>query len=584
MLQLILALTLAQTPCPEGCTCDCPPPPPPPPPPPVEGLAPEITSMRLTGPAPFAAVFDASSSASEQGFDTWHELAYHWDFGDGSGNWPHSGFPRREERGPVAAHVYETPGTYTVTLTATDPDGRVSQALQQVTVTDPSAHYLQTWCVSPDGDFDGCPSGASELVGDWDALQGLVTPGVRVLLDDVTWQADSTLTLDADDFELGSYGPGRAFLEASGLVGHVLGDQITIRDIEICQMGGAKGFTHDAANGVPGDSVNTLFLRVESGGPDNGTLVDYYAVTTNATGPPRHHQGLVIQECEVRDTKQGAGVNGLFVIMSHGAILGCEIERVQEHCIRAPYIHRSIVAHNRLHDWDQSHTAIKCHGPVWESGFMAGLENSFGVIRANTFRAGVGDGVSVSMAPTNGSANEHINDIILESNHWIASAQGSALLRVAASRLTIRNNIFDISDPDWFVIPIRMLNRGPHPPATGNRIIHNTVFNRQNERKLVHIYSDIFDTEVINNLIVSEGEPDSAIIGISQGTGTIEQGSHVSDALASDFFLSPNPTVPQDYRLQAGASAVDAGVATVDAITDFNGLQRVVPDCGAFER
>jgi hypothetical protein len=50
---------------------------------------------------------------------------YAWDFGDPkSGAWPHSGRSRNEAYGAVAAHVYQTPGVYTVTLKVTDKSGK----------------------------------------------------------------------------------------------------------------------------------------------------------------------------------------------------------------------------------------------------------------------------------------------------------------------------------------------------------------------------------------------------------------------------------------------------------------------------
>lgn len=73
---------------------------------------------RTSGSAPLGVRFD--TSCSTEGFDTWE-----WDFGDRS---------QSEERSPV--HVFEDPGEYTVTLRATDIEGKIVQKQAVITVTE----------------------------------------------------------------------------------------------------------------------------------------------------------------------------------------------------------------------------------------------------------------------------------------------------------------------------------------------------------------------------------------------------------------------------------------------------------------
>ena len=77
--------------------------------------------------APVAIFFDATGTTceSEDGcldanWNAFRVLDYRWTFGDDStAVWQYSGQPKDVAIGPIAMHVYENPGTYTVTLTVT---------------------------------------------------------------------------------------------------------------------------------------------------------------------------------------------------------------------------------------------------------------------------------------------------------------------------------------------------------------------------------------------------------------------------------------------------------------------------------
>jgi len=91
-----------------------------------------------------------------------HDIVYGWKFGDSSVPWARGsqvGGPGVNDRnlaaGPVAAHVFEKPGTYTVCLTAFDGKNTAETAVQ-ITVSDFSA--ANTLCINAIGtDYTGCP-------------------------------------------------------------------------------------------------------------------------------------------------------------------------------------------------------------------------------------------------------------------------------------------------------------------------------------------------------------------------------------------------------------------------------------------
>jgi PKD repeat protein len=123
-----------------------------------------ITSRRTSGMAPFAYIAEAvDTTHSDPATRTFHDLQYEWDFDDpGAGSWAHSGVDRNRERGPVAGHLYELPGTYSVTLTVIDRLGNVDTDTEAITVhaqTDGTEGCADTevYCyANTAGTFQGC--------------------------------------------------------------------------------------------------------------------------------------------------------------------------------------------------------------------------------------------------------------------------------------------------------------------------------------------------------------------------------------------------------------------------------------------
>lgn len=89
-----------------------------------------FAASRLSGVAPLAVFFDATATTATATTRPFHDIEYKWNFGDPAGSpvngttWTNGSragaSSRNAATGPVAAHVFETPGTYTVALTAFD--------------------------------------------------------------------------------------------------------------------------------------------------------------------------------------------------------------------------------------------------------------------------------------------------------------------------------------------------------------------------------------------------------------------------------------------------------------------------------
>lgn len=135
----------------------------------VSGPVANILASRTSGPTPLAVFFDATGT-TEAGLDSWRQVGYQFNFADsGAGNWTYNGQNSNASKNlqtgaPVAAHVFETAGTYTVVVTAKDFSGNSSTASVTITVTDANTFYsgTNTVCLSTNTDFTGCPSGATQ--------------------------------------------------------------------------------------------------------------------------------------------------------------------------------------------------------------------------------------------------------------------------------------------------------------------------------------------------------------------------------------------------------------------------------------
>ncbi len=148
-------------------------------------VTPSLIASRTSGPAPLAVHFDAVGTTSTNVLDPFRQCLYTFDYGDpASGTWAH-GNPSYNSKnsdvgGPLGAHVFETPGTYVVTVTVNDGVGSSSTTVT-ITVNDPDTFFAgaDTICVNDSGTNDGL--GPSGCVYASAAPTGAAAVGKRIL-------------------------------------------------------------------------------------------------------------------------------------------------------------------------------------------------------------------------------------------------------------------------------------------------------------------------------------------------------------------------------------------------------------------
>ncbi|MBX3621809.1 MAG: PKD domain-containing protein [Rhizobacter sp.] len=416
----------------------------------------QLQATRLRGTAPLAVLFDATSTTASAGADAFRQLTYSFDFGDERGQtWAVSGQPKNTQSGgPLAAHVFDQPGTYTVTVRATDASGGTSDARVTVTVADPASVYAgtKTVCVSPSANYSGCPSGATQQTSyptTWN--------GKRVLLHRGESFGAISILDGNSGVQVATYGSGNKPVVASVGIGNWrpssanFANDITVMDLDvqngIQQSLGSRVLVYrNDVKVTPGSSGIPLSMGEE----------DYwYRGDKDRTVPQSaFHNAREIFFVENNalggDTKTAAA--GFWGSGSHCALLGNVFGTYQQHSVRISALHKGVIAHNDIRgiSGDGMRHALKLHGmglKAYADGFIHDLSGTGGwatdqVVIANNIFGSTADNNAwtVAVSPQNDQYAEGIEDVIVENNRFVRGKNTSADLTIGGRRITSRGN------------------------------------------------------------------------------------------------------------------------------------------------
>lgn len=251
-----------------------------------------MSPSRTTGVAPLYVNFDMTGTTSTDSTNPTHECFFATDFGDsGAGTWANgvqsAGLTSKNAGyGPVTGHVYETPGTYTVTMSVTDGVNTATKT-GTIVVQDPDVVYAgtDTICLSHSGNFTGAPSGATQIntSGNTDMYSAWVAhkaSNKRILFCKAdSWVASATVSLDGfTDIFLGGYGTGVAHTFASGTLVSVT----PATGINVLFQGGGSTNCRICNFKIAADATHGLTVSVSSA--DSVALTLYKIEVRGATG------------------------------------------------------------------------------------------------------------------------------------------------------------------------------------------------------------------------------------------------------------------------------------------------------------
>ncbi len=153
----------------------------------------------LDGTRQTGLVVNANGLNSKLNNGTVLNATFQWNFGDPNGN-------DNTLAGYTAAHVYDTPGTYTITLTVTNGAGGTATATQQVTI---AASTRQQIYVDPKNGSDNNDGSQSSPVQSINQAMSMLDDNTEILLKaGQTYTVPATLHIANTNVLIGRYGNG----------------------------------------------------------------------------------------------------------------------------------------------------------------------------------------------------------------------------------------------------------------------------------------------------------------------------------------------------------------------------------------
>ena len=530
--------------------------------------------------APCGVHFDATGTtwSGHSKVETDLDLEYRWDFGNpscsGDGWFEASGERCNRARGFVAGHLYEKPGTYTVTLCVADGAEGACRSTD-VVVSNGDSVYAgnKTVCVSTNGDHSGCPAGATQVSSqsDFDAALGAhLGPNKRVLFHrGQTFQANGSFQFNQShrNMLVGAYGSGaKPRIESAGATlfrntcdgsGQNGPAPVDTRIVELEFHNGASLLQlQDPAKQL---TVAHVDLTGSWFGSDFGQIYqwrDQISFCESGNTPAPADQWFLVENDQARSD------NGRNVTMTaeRSAALGNTFRGAPgDHVIRWMVTRRNVISHNQWLGLPKSGLhQLKYHAGHYDDGNFGGV-NEYSVISHNFCNGNNGawpwtlGQQGQSGEPSN--TFERASRMLIEDNYF-KDANGSIqiFVRIDADQSRFSRNVCEqkvagangitcgnFSVRDWWPMV------GQHR-AHGN-ILYDSVSHTFNSRTVS--FGMGADNRAHDNIVWAPNTGnDEAVAGL----GTCAPGACSNNFETGDFstipFVSTDPSSLDDYELR----------------------------------
>ena len=590
-----------------------------------------VGASRASGVAPLSVFFDASNTVSSATDRPFHDIEYRWNFGETSGPgtaaWGQGSVPGQSSRntaiGPLAAHVYETPGTYVVSVS--DAANTAAFACE-ITVQDPEVVFAgaKTTCFSTSGSFSGCPAGANHVTtSDFAAVKDAAASSEarRLLLRrGEKWRATATANFSVQGpGTIGAFGAGaRPIVEtAPGFAGDAAVISFSSsrtpsmhdwRLMDVTIDGSPNVLTKAYGVGAMGGIDQLTVLRVNPNALRLGVLLsdamlDIWNADPDATRHGHHAwDQLSIVDMDISNVPQGDPADSS--TWSYGTYLSGE--RVfyagnlidgrgtaghgVSHNARFTYLGKAILSHNTLMHAGPTEHSIKLHAAKWGD---TGVSGSGGIGKGYTRWVVISDnkivgaygGWPVAIGPQDGIRDERGRDIVFERNLNVAgpATQWGALIWF--SDVTVRNNIFNMSGALSHGGVWISQRASFQPPANRVEVYNNTFYSpdEDNDFVAVQLHPTASNAVVRNNLAFAPRDSNRVMIqGSGDPNAPLVESNNTRDPRTDPLFVGPLSTAA-GFKLRGDSYAAGAG-AEIQVYSDFLSTSRrldIPPDLGS---
>ncbi|MEY4564859.1 MAG: hypothetical protein RLZZ618_4136 [Pseudomonadota bacterium] len=448
-----------------------------------------LAANRVSGVAPLSVFFSTVGTTSPATSLPFHELKYTWSFGDAAGGakWAYgvrAGVASKNAAsGPVAAHVFETPGTYTVQVTSYDGVATMVKTLV-VTVTDPQLVFASnTVCVSntaaPVAGVGGCPAGAAvELMPNWSRIGTLAATKKRILLKrGDAWSMDATANIGlahTGPGVLAAFGTGAAprvsmDVNAAAIAFNEASDW-RVMDLEVTSNGVGNAKVAVTSN----KGANHLLLRL-----------NVHDIHFGVSGLDT--DGLAIVDSTIERTfLANNGIGAYLDRVDHLAILGSKNrDNPGNHGLRVQGTANAVISHNQFDTPSATGDVLTVRGKTFISAGASGAQANQDaatwtgtwtenvVVSDNVIDGSMDSGYALWIGPQSIYHAERLRNIIVERN-LVKGKQLYAAAFQVAENLTVRNNLL-ISKYTYVLGLISNSNVGSPKPSS-SYIYNNTLY------------------------------------------------------------------------------------------------------------
>ena len=565
-------------------------------------------ASRTSGTAPLSVSFVAGFSASDATNTDFHDLYYLWDYGDtGSGTWGTNGKSRNADSGAIGAHVFESAGTHTVTLTVIDPltGSTLDTDTFSITVTDADTTYsgTNTICVNnvDDTDFTAKPTGALEVNSDdlEAVMDTYFLTDKRVLFkrggswsystgDIVNSSARTRATIGAygtgtnpDDQGLFDNAPLFTNTGTLDFFAYDRKQDCRLMDIEFANA----GTLGDIIQGGQ-DINNNLFMNLKGSGGAMGVSMGNWRVNDTET---------LEDNFFVNNNFSNHNDYCFFGGGDYLCLLGnIFLNAGQSHATRVWHMYKSRISHNQCggasHDTTLGRHALKLHPPGEDAiGTFAetgngGLPNGTAFVCVSDNEFGSSAPWPVVIAPqTANNVDERLVDIVFERNKYssdlgifVTGEIVTSPFRFSCRYTTVRNNVIHVlAEHTSSFSGININQRSIEPTPAYIYIYNNTVVTDDDGAvyafSAVEFTSDSDNCIARNNLLYAPNVTTEDVV-IDSGTDNISSNNldSLTTPLVDPFNATPSL---RDYSLSGGSGAVNTGIS-VTVYDDITGAQR----------